>query len=64
MRRLGSPTRWRLGKPDAWRLGGPTRGEERGDSGPRVGLVVGFFHSFDGDLGVDLGGTEAGMTEQ
>ena len=35
-----------------------------GGSGPRVGFIVGFFHSFDGDVGVDLGGTEAGMTEQ
>ena len=42
----------------------PTRGEKRGGSGPRVGFIVGFFHSFDGDVGVDLGGTEAGMTEQ
>ena len=33
-------------------------------SGPRVGFIVGFFHSFDGDVGVDLGGAEAGMTEQ
>ena len=59
-----NPGMLHLEKPDAWRLGSPTRGEKRGGSGPRVGLVVRFFHSFDGDVGVDLGGTEAGMTEQ
>lgn len=44
--------------------GSPTSGEKPGGSGPRVGFIVGFFHSFDGDVGVDLGGAEAGMTEQ
>ena len=33
-------------------------------SGARVGLAVGFFQALDGDVGVDLGGGDAGVAEE